>query len=85
MLTFWYCHKRGKETRLAREQEQGTLDGATQEGDDDDMEVEVSDEDDDEKVETEDSADAKNDILNQAHPRDIPLPDDTEEEKTSSA
>ncbi|WPG99372.1 Hypothetical protein R9X50_00218600 [Acrodontium crateriforme] len=89
MFTFWYCHKRGKETRLAREQEQGKLDGSGLEGDDEDLEVEVSDDndddDDDEKVDTkDDGADAKNDVLNQAHPKDVPLPEATEEEKTST-
>lgn len=43
MFIFWYCHKRGKETRLAREQACGA--GAEAEDNDDDMESDVTDED----------------------------------------
>ena len=40
MFVFWYCHKRGREVRLAREAEEGQGDGE----DEDALEVEVSDE-----------------------------------------
>jgi len=42
MFVFWYCHKRGKETRLAREQACGT---SAEAEDDDDMESDITDED----------------------------------------
>ncbi|KAK6441443.1 hypothetical protein LTR95_002324 [Oleoguttula sp. CCFEE 5521] len=55
MFVFWYCHKRGKEVRLAKEQaalKEG--DGASDVAEDDDDEIEVSDledgEDTDEKT-----------------------------------
>jgi len=48
MFVFWYCHKRGREMRLAKEAAAGGKDGESRveevEGDDDDLEVEVTDE-----------------------------------------
>ncbi|KAK6442161.1 hypothetical protein LTR95_001602 [Oleoguttula sp. CCFEE 5521] len=52
MFVFWYCHKRGKEVRLAKEQaalEEG--DGAADVAEEDDDEIEVSDSEDDEEAE----------------------------------
>ena len=87
MFVFWYCHKRGKEVRLAREAAEG------QEGEEDILEVEDSDEDDAEKVEGSDEeaeeaeepqedleklekdVDEKADVLNQPDPPEVPLPE----------
>ncbi|OQO10386.1 hypothetical protein B0A48_03682 [Cryoendolithus antarcticus] len=52
MFVFWYCHKRGKEVRLAKEQaalKEG--DGAADVAEEDDDEIEVSDSEDDEETE----------------------------------
>ncbi|KAK5741496.1 hypothetical protein LTR17_003934 [Elasticomyces elasticus] len=48
MFVFWYCHKRGKEVRMAKELEAGKGEKGFVEGEDGEgeMEVEVSDEDD---------------------------------------
>lgn len=85
MFVFWYCHKRGRETRLAKastavEGESKDVDGANDEDDDDDIEDEYSDED---AAEKDASADeiaggvAKDllETLEQPNPADIPLPE----------
>ena len=77
MFVFWYCHKRGKEVRLAREAAEG------QEGEEDVLEVEDSDEDDAEEAEEpqmdleklEKDVDEKADVLNQPDPPEVPLPE----------
>ena len=43
MFVFWYCHKRGKEVRLAKEKE-GTEGVVVEEDEDGEIEVEVTDE-----------------------------------------
>lgn len=56
MFVFWYCHKRGKETRLAREEAASANAEAEY---DDDMESDVTDEDmpeDEEKTEEADES-----------------------------
>ena len=73
MFVFWYCHKRGKEVRLAREAEEG------EEGEDV-LEVEVSDDEDAEKVEEElgeleKDIDEKADVLNQPNPTEESSPE----------
>ncbi|KAF2769579.1 hypothetical protein EJ03DRAFT_327182 [Teratosphaeria nubilosa] len=90
MFVFWYCHKRGKESRLAREQaalgEDGTGEKGEEEGEDEDFEAsEDDDEDEEEMVEGttagEKSAEAKNDVLGQPEPSEVPLPDKAQGEK----
>lgn len=81
MFVFWYCHKRGREVRLAREAEEGQEDGE----DDDALEVEVSDEE-DEKVaqeveELEKEIEEKANVLDQPDPTQVPLPDQDQGEK----
>lgn len=64
MFVFWYCHKRGRETRLAREAEVASMDG-----DDDDEENDVSDTDEDD-VKTK----KMDELLSQSNPSEVPLP-----------
>ena len=78
MFVFWYCHKRGKEVRLARE-------AAEAEGEESDvMEVEVSDEEEAEELQEdldtlEKEVDEKADVLNQPNPTEVPLPEEGKE------
>lgn len=89
MFVFWYCHKRGREVRLARE-------AAEAEGEEGDvLEVETSDEDDAEKAEVGDEEEAeelpedvdslekeideKADVLNRPDPTEVPLPEQGKE------
>jgi hypothetical protein len=69
MFVFWYCHKRGREARLAKTSE-GEKDGAD---DDDNIEVESTDE--------EDVSKSTEELLNQPDPVSVPLPESKEEEK----
>lgn len=73
MFVFWYCHKRGRETRLAKEAEVST----TADDDDDDIEVSDSDENED------DNATARNleATLNQPDPAQVALPPRTDSEQ----
>lgn len=75
MFVFWYCHKRGRESRLAKESE-GEKSGSQADGADDDdvIEVESTDEEDDYAKKTEA-------LLDQADPASVPLPEAKEEEK----
>lgn len=85
MFVFWYCHKRGKETRLAKAAEGEAQEGEAKDGgedadDGDDIEVDDTDEDTpDDNAAAEKSADgaAKDleDTLQQPEPADVPLPD----------
>lgn len=79
MFVFWYCHKRGREVRLAREAE------AAGGEDDDALEVEVSDDEDEELegevTELEKEIEEKADVLKQPDPTEVPLPDQSHEEK----
>lgn len=79
MFVFWYCHKRGREVRLAREAEEAGVDG------EDVLEVEVSSEDEEleEAVdELEKEVEKQADVLNQPDPTEVPLPVQNEQEKT---
>jgi hypothetical protein len=88
MFVFWYCHKRGREVRLAKEAE-------GEEGEEGVLEVEVSDEDEigeDDEGEDEDEdddkdivADEKADVLNQVDPTDVPLPEQQAKEAEPEA
>ncbi|KAF7191913.1 hypothetical protein HII31_06723 [Pseudocercospora fuligena] len=64
MFVFWYCHKRGKETRLAKEKE-----AEIASMDDDDDENDVSDSD-----ESDPDTKKMDEILNQPNPSEVPLP-----------
>ncbi|KXT00027.1 hypothetical protein AC578_4846 [Pseudocercospora eumusae] len=64
MFVFWYCHKRGKETRLAKEKE-----AEIASMDDDDDENDVSDSD-----ESDPDTKKMHDILKQPNPSEVPLP-----------
>ena len=93
MFVFWYCHKRGKEVRLAREQAEGT----SKEGGEE-LEVDASDTADESELEEmaeelekagseaqgvasgeaqDDSLDRKTAALSQSNPADVPLPETT--------
>ncbi|KAH9826451.1 hypothetical protein Tdes44962_MAKER03444 [Teratosphaeria destructans] len=85
MLVFWYCHKRGRESRLAREQaalgEDGTGEKGEVEGEDEDFEASEDDDEDEEEVVEgatvgEKSAETKkSNVLDQPEPSEVPLPD----------
>lgn len=75
MFVFWYCHKRGREARLAKESA-GEKAGGEADGADDDDDIEV-DSTDDEDV----AAKKMEDLLNQPDPVSVPLPEPKEEEK----
>ncbi|KAK5169695.1 uncharacterized protein LTR77_005673 [Saxophila tyrrhenica] len=88
MFVFWYCHKRGKEVRLAREA------ADAEGGDEGDLEeIETSDEDEDvEKVidelergdaDVEKEVDEKANVLSQPNPTEVPVPAD--EKDTAAA
>ena len=70
MFVFWYCHKRGKETRLEKEAEESEK--AAREEENDSMDAEASSE------EEEDEPNDKADVLNQPHPAEVPLPEEKE-------
>lgn len=75
MFVFWYCHKRGREVRLAKEaeSEEGVLEVDVTDEDEveEDEDGEFEKEDDEEDA----AADEKADVLNQPDPTDVPLPD----------
>ena len=91
MFVFWYCHKRGREVRLANEAGAGKEGETPEEG----GSVEVSDVDDSEGEEEENTTEtaksaqaageeagkAKHDTLNQPEPSQVPLPDTRKGEK----
>ena len=73
LFVFWYCHKRGKETRLEKERL------AVEEGSD--METSASDIDDSSMVATDgdgddDEAERLQAILDRPSPAGVPLPSD---------
>lgn len=85
MFVFWYCHKRGKETRLAKAAEGEAQEGEAKEGDDDvddgdDIEAEYTDEEaagDDAAAEKIAEGVAKDleETLQQPEPAEVSLPD----------
>jgi hypothetical protein len=94
MFVFWYCHKRGKQVRLDRETEAGEAGEASKtdeaEGgsDFDATDSEGGDVDDAaEKIaqavknDSAESSGAKDDVLNQPEPAQVPLPDAEKGEK----
>ncbi|KAK4495793.1 hypothetical protein PRZ48_013061 [Zasmidium cellare] len=83
MFVFWYCHKRGRETRLAKDAEGEAQEGEAKEAgedeDDDDIEVEYTDEEAaEEDAAAEEIAEgvAKDleETLQQPAPSEVPLP-----------
>lgn len=74
MFVFWYCHKRGREARLAKASESEKAAGDGADDDDDIVEVESSDEEEAASKSTEE-------LLNRPHPASVPLPEPKEEEK----
>ncbi|EME88584.1 uncharacterized protein MYCFIDRAFT_85031 [Pseudocercospora fijiensis CIRAD86] len=67
MFVFWYCHKRGRETRLAKEREADIASMDGQADDDDENDVSDSDQSDPDTMKMDD-------ILNQPNPSEVPLP-----------
>ncbi|KAK4620397.1 hypothetical protein CLAFUW4_11576 [Fulvia fulva] len=83
MFVFWYCHKRGKEVRLAKaaeNEQRETKKGEVEEVDDDGEDIEEDDTDEDE-VDQKIAQDIEA-RLNQPAPKDVPLPTETKDEKT---
>lgn len=94
MFVFWYCHKRGKQVRLDREK---ASEAEAKEGEEEgeyvgsDFEATDSDEGDSSyaaeqianavRNDRADTADSKDDILNQPEPSQVPLPDTDKGEK----
>ena len=78
MFVFWYCHKRGREVRLAKEAEAEGVEG-------DVWEVEVTDEEDEgleeDVAELEKEIEEKADALNQPNPAEVSLPEQSQGEK----
>lgn len=91
MFVFWYCHKRGKEVRLAKEAE-GSVDGGGEvlgeeedEVDEDVTDVEgedagVEEEMDEEAAKLEREIEEKADALGQPTPAEVALPETAEVE-----
>lgn len=91
MFVFYYCHKRGREVRLAREAANSASGDGTVEEVEDDDEIEVTDEEEPEEeegAEGEEDAEAEPDektaaepeaektaALNQSDPTEVPLPE----------
>ena len=82
MFVFWYCHKRGKEVRLAKEAGEGGTgeeEDVLEVSDDGDGDADEEDLDEDAKeevndVEEEVDADEKKaDVLNQPEPTEVPI------------
>ncbi|KAI6855737.1 hypothetical protein KC338_g455 [Hortaea werneckii] len=71
MFVFWYCHKRGREVRLAREADAEKEGEGYEEG----RSVEVSDEEIDQSSSDEKTRNEKDGVLNQSQPSQVPLPD----------
>lgn len=86
MFVFWYCHKRGKEVRLAKaaeNEEREAAEGEVEEVDDDEnIEVEETDEDEEGEIDQKitDDIEAR---LNQPAPKDVPLPADSKDEEAT--
>lgn len=93
MFVFWYCHKRGKQVRIDRENEASKTDEAegkeeyggsdfdasdSDEGDDDDAAAKIAAA---VKNDSTEKPKSKEDILNQPEPSQIPLPDTEKGEK----
>ena len=68
MFVFYYCHKRGREVRLAREQAEA--EGAEEEDDEEDGSSDDEEEDESEALQRQLEA-----RLNQPEPAQVPLPD----------
>ncbi|KAI7680862.1 hypothetical protein KC319_g1921 [Hortaea werneckii] len=77
MFVFWYCHKRGREVRLAREADAEKEGEGYEEG----RSVEVSDEETDQSSSDEKTRDEKEDVLNRSEPSQVPLPDNDVDER----
>merc|ERR1711939_1099133 len=71
MFVFWYCHKRGREVRLAREADAEKEGEGYEEG----GSVEVSDEETDQSSSDEKTRNEKEDVLNRSEPSQVPLSD----------
>lgn len=93
MFVFWYCHKRGKEVRLAKEAAEAGAeneDGTAEDGDDS---YEDEDEDEDEAPTDEKAAEKatameediseKANVLSQPEPAQTPLPAEGSKEQTT--
>lgn len=85
MFVFWYCHKRGKEVRLARQVEETEGAGADGEedytaeeddGEEEEEEREGAKEEDEQYQAMLKDVEAKANALNQPDPREVPLPDE---------
>merc|ERR1711915_359968 len=81
MFVFWYCHKRGREVRLAREADAEKEGEGYEEG----RSVEVSDEEIDQSSSDEKTQNGKDDVLNQSDPSQVPLPDNDAGEREKEA
>jgi hypothetical protein len=92
MFVFWYSHKRGKEVRLARESVESQANSAdskeeTHDGSDydatdsDEGEIDDAAEKIAEAVKADSTESAKEDVLNQPEPAQVPLPDAEKGEK----
>jgi hypothetical protein len=92
MFVFWYCHKRGKQVRLDRELEAGEASKAdeageggsdfdatdSEDGDGDDAAEKIAEA---VKNDSTESSGAKDDILNEQQPMQVPPPDAEKGEK----
>ena len=75
MFVFWYCWKRGREVRLAKE---AVVEGEDSEGEDV-LEVDVTDEEDEEVLdELEKEIEKQGDSLSQPTPAEVPVSDPVE-------
>ncbi|OTA38510.1 hypothetical protein BTJ68_01699 [Hortaea werneckii EXF-2000] len=81
MFVFWYCHKRGREVRLAREADAEKEGEGYEEG----RSAEVSDEETDQSDFDEKMQSEKQDVLNQPEPSQVPLPDNDADEGEKEA
>ncbi|KAI6900142.1 hypothetical protein D0869_09373 [Hortaea werneckii] len=81
MFVFWYCHKRGREVRLAREADVEKEGEGYEEG----RSAEVSDEESDQSSSDEKTQNGKDDVLNQSDPSQVPLPDNDAGEREKEA
>jgi hypothetical protein len=83
MFVFWYCHKRGREVRLAKEAEAEGAEG------EDVLEVEVTDEEDEELeeevAELEKEIEEKADALDQPDPTEAPVSEQGQGEKVEKS
>ena len=75
MFVFWYCWKRGREVRLAKEAEAGGVEG--EEGEDA-LEVDVTDEEDEVLDELEKDIEKQGESLSQPTPAEVPVSDPVE-------